>query len=549
MIECRVCHKEADACDQDAGADNSLNQENIAPTPRPAGGQPEVIAFLMAPESYPGVSGEVRRIDTHCAMVFLAGEYAYKLKRAVKLPYLDFSTPELRRQVCERELEINQPSAPSLYQAVVPVTRDETSGGLAIGGSGTPVDWLVVMHRFDQDALLDQVALAGQLDAGLTVRLARMVERFHRHAPVIADAHWLDSLERVLQDLDATLGGIQARAAGLRLDSYLASLTAGFEAARPLLTKRQTAGLVRRCHGDLHLKNIVLLDGEPALFDALEFDEALATIDVLYDLAFLLMDLWHRGMPAPSNLLLNHYFERDPSPIEWKGLALMPLFLSLRAAIRAMVGLHGLEFKGAWAQVEAMTEIRRYVTLAGACLRPSPPRLIAIAGFSGTGKTTVARAVAPSIGAVPGAIHLRSDVERKLMHGVPPEQHLGAAAYTGAVTQEVYRRLFAKAERVLATGHSVIVDAAFLTDVRRAGAGILAERAGAVFEGLWLEADPAQLLARVAAREGDASDADEHVIADQLRTASPPSDWRRISARGELAETVEGAVAALNAGG
>jgi aminoglycoside phosphotransferase family enzyme/predicted kinase len=523
-----------------------LSGNNVA-KPRSGGRQAETVAFLMAADSYPDAHGDVRRIDTHGAMVFLAGQHAYKLKRAVKLPYFDFSTPDLRRRMCERELEINRLTAPALYEGVVPVTRDPESGCLAIGGAGKPVDWLIVMHRFDDDALFDRLAVAGKLDAPLTVQLACKIEQFHRQAPIADTAHWIASLQQVVASLEASLGGIQARAIGVQCLPLLAALRLRFEIGMTLLAERQAAGLVRRCHGDLHLKNIVLLDGMPALFDALEFDEDLATIDVLYDFAFLLMDLWHRNMPAPANLLLNRYYERNPSPAEWKGLALLPLFLALRAAIRAMVGMHGLEFKGAWAQVEAMTEIRRYLALGQTCLAPSPPHIIAIGGFSGTGKTTVSRAVAPAIGAVPGAIHVRSDVERKFMHGVPPKQHLGASAYTAAVTDAVYRRVLAKAGAVLGAGHSVIVDAAFLNDRQRMEVELLARRAGGQFTGLWLEAETAQMVGRVNTRTGDASDADEYVIASQLRTATAPQGWLRIDARGGAAETVALAMAALSA--
>ena len=302
----------------------------------------------------------------------------------------------------------------------------------------------------------------------------------------------------------------------------------------PLIEEREREGFVRRCHGDLHLKNLVLWEGRPRLFDAIEFDEALATIDVLYDLAFLLMDSWHRGLRHEANAILNHYFERAAIS-ELVGLALLPLFMPLRAAIRAMTGLHALGFQDAAAQERSLAEIESYAALADALLRPVRPVLVAIGGISGTGKTAAARASAPFIGAAPGALHLRTDVERKVMQGVAFGEALPQEAYGMGARDEVYRRVFKKAEVALDAGHSAIVDAVFPEEAGRAALRELAQGAGVEFWGFWLEADAAVIRERIAARKAgvpDASDAGIAVAEAQMKSVEPPPDWIRIDASG-----------------
>ena len=499
--------------------------------------QSAVIAFLMQPESYPGRPPEVSRIDTHGAMIFLAGGRAYKLKRAVTLAYLDFSTAEKRKAVCERELALNAPVAPKLYRRVVPVTRED-GGALRLGGAGEPVDWLIEMERFADEQLFDRLAVAGRLDAALIEKLAETVERFHAAAPVHREAGWPASLGPIVGNVVQALGALDETAnAGAGTQRTMTALQDALHAHRALLTERRDAGLVRRCHGDLHLRNIVLIDGAPCLFDALEFDEDLARIDVLYDLAFLVMDLWHRDLNGEAHALFNHYFSREVADIEWRGLALFPFFLSLRAAVRAMVGLDGLSVAEGDQRTALAADIRDYTQLAEALLSPAPPRLIAIGGLSGTGKSTVAGAIAPDIGAVPGAIVLRSDVERKLMHGTGLAELLGADAYAPEARNAVYSRLLHKAEAIVRAGHCVILDAVFREQHQRERPKTLAERLGIPFLGIWLEAPKGQMLARVAARRGDASDADVSVVLQQLESTVPPSDWHKADASGDVKQT------------
>ncbi len=508
------------------------------------GDQSAVIAFLLQPQNYPQAD-IVKPIGTHAAIVFLAGDRAYKLKRAVKLPYLDFSTLEKRRAVIERELEINSRATPELYLSVLPVTRAPGEDRLELGGAGEPVDWLLAMRRFDQDALLHKMACDGRFTRGLAADLAVTVEHFHRHAPVVNDAGFADCLQRVADTLETALCGPVAQARGVQVFAYIERLRQELAGKRALIGEREREGFVRHCHGDLHLKNIVLWEGRPRLFDAIEFDDRLATIDVLYDLAFLLMDLLRRGLKDEANVIFNHYLKLG-SIREIEGLALLPLFLSFRAAIRAMTGIHALAVCGQ-AECESLApEIASYASFAAGLLDVRRPRLVAIGGLSGVGKSSIARDAAASIGAPPGALHLRTDVERKIMHGVSLTYRLSPEAYTPESREEVYRRVFKKAEVALDAGVSVIVDAVFPVAAHRTQIRDIALRMNAGFHGLWPEANEQVLRQRIEARGADASDADASVIEKQLKTVEPPDAWTRIDASGEKKATMAAIASALN---
>jgi predicted kinase len=295
-----------------------------------------------------------------------------------------------------------------------------------------------------------------------------------------------------------------------------------------LLDRRRAGGKVRRCHGDLHLRNICLFDGRPTLFDCLEFSEALASIDVLYDLAFLLMDLEHRGLGNLANRVSNRYLDRAE---EDDGLAAMPLFLSLRAGIRAHVVASAIEGgQDIEARGQMAAEARRYLELAHRILQREPRRLIAIGGVSGTGKSTLAAALAPELGLRPGARVLRSDVTRKLLLSVDPETRLPARAYTREITRRVYDALRRKAAAALAAGYSAIIDAVSLRPDERQSFAEVARVAGVPFSGLWLEGRVEAMANRVRTRHGDASDATPEILARQLREDPGPIGWARIDA-------------------
>ncbi|MFX0545962.1 AAA family ATPase [Roseovarius sp. S1116L3] len=493
--------------------------------------QAEVTAFLSSRGALEaGAVAEV--IETHGALVFLTQDTAYKMKRAVRYDYLDYSTPDLRRQMLARELELNKGFAPSIYRDLVPVTRD-SAGALAVGGDGAPVDWLLRMRRFPASDEMSNVAARGDLTGEMAREMGAAIARYHAASPQ-REVDGAGLIEGVMRQMQAAFADMKVEFGAARISALDAGLRRQFEAAAPILRARAEAGHVRRCHGDLHLRNIVLMDGVPTPFDALEFDEQLGTCDTLYDLAFLLMDMMQRGLMQAANQTLNSYIDTD-SAFDPAGLRALPLFLGLRAAIRAMVGIQAYrlhpEDRAAHSAAEA------YLDLALSCLDPVPPRLVAIGGLSGTGKTTIARAVTHRLAPPPGARHLRSDVERKRMFGVPALEPLPDEAYAPEVGARVYARLRAEAENYLAAGMSVIMDATHLNPEDRAAYEAVA--AGLCFDGIWLEGGLDTLRGRVEARRNDASDADARVLAEMATRDVGAVTWVRVRCDGPAAKVAE----------
>lgn len=499
------------------------------------GDQSEVFAFLGERATHglpPGA--RVRRIDTHGAAVFLAGPDVYKVKRAARFPFMDFSTLEKRRSACDNEILVNRDNAPELYLGTVAIRRGPH--GLQLDGSvtgGEIVEWAVHMRRFDEEATLDHIAARGELRPDTITKLADIVFAAHQRAPRRGDDAAAMFRLRLVETLDGLAAAPNVFAAAAVAELRQACLAA-MTAAESLLTKRAAQGKVRRCHGDLHLRNIVLIKGAPLLFDAIEFDDSFATCDILYDLAFLVMDLWQRGLEHHANLLLNYYLHRcDPEEEEMAGLAAMPLFLALRAAIRARVTGHLLALAGG-GQDGLLQEARHFFAAARLFLAPRPVQLVAVGGFSGSGKSTMAQRLAAAIGRPPGAVHARSDSERKKMFGVGEFERLPEDAYRPEVSRAVYERLRHLADTALRAGQSVIVDAVHAKPEERAAIAAVAARHDAPFTGLWLDAPAATLVARVGARGLDVSDADAAVVEAQLQRPLGPLTWTRLDAGAPL---------------
>ena len=504
--------------------------------------QRETIQFLRDPASYPAGAAPIEVVETHASIVFLAGRYAYKLKRAVKYPYLDFSTVARRQAACAAELRLNRRTAPQLYLEVRPISRradGRLQWGRGADATAAAVDFVVVMRRFDQHDLLDNVAARGDLSAPLLYALCAHIAAFH----AAAERHRTMGGGAAMAAIAATAIAVlrERRTAGFpvaQIDRFADAMRSELARLAALLDERRAAGKVRRVHGDLHLRNVCLVDGRPVLFDCIEFSEDLATIDVLYDLAFLLMDLDHRGLRGFANLVMNRYLDLTE---EDAGLATMPAFLALRAAIRAHITATMAEHGWGEAAPDAeYAEARRYLAEAEAALAPAPTRLVAIGGLSGSGKSTLAAGLAAELGRRPGARVLRSDVLRKLHFGSDPESQLPPEAYTPEVNERVYRDLCDRARVALRAGSAAIIDAVALRpDDRRAFAAVAAS-AGVPFTGLWLDAPPSAMGARLGARRGDASDASHAVL--QLQLAHDPGviEWTRIDAGGN-AETAQAA--------
>ena len=488
--------------------------------------QTDVVEFLAAPSTHG--TETVERIDTHSAVVFLAGERAYKLKRAVRFDYLDFSTVERRRDMCDAEVRLNRRTAKAIYRGVVPVTR-EPGGALALGGSGLPIDWVVEMNRFSQEALFDRLAAAGRLDLELMSPLAAAIAEFHAVAEPRSDHGGKTGMAWVVEGNDAGFVEYGANAldpvACRRLTD---SARAELDRRGALLDERRASGLVRQCHGDLHLRNIVLLDGRPTLFDGVEFNDQIACTDVLYDLAFLLMDLWRRALPRHATVVWNRYLS-DTGDVN--GLSLLPLFLSCRAAVRAKTSATAARLQAdARRSDELQALAREYLAMAEGLLIPQVPCLIAIGGFSGTGKSTLAFGLAPSVGAVPGAVVIRSDEIRKRLCGVSPLDRLGPEGYSSEMSERVYATVRERARATIREGHSAIADAVYARPADRRAIENVAADMSVPFVGIWLEAPVATLVTRADQRQHDPSDANADVIRMQHEQGAGAMTWHRVEA-------------------
>lgn len=470
-----------------------------------------------------------QRIETACARVFLAGDRAFKLKRRVDLDYLDFSTLERRRWALDRELAFNRGAAPDIYRAVRRVTRTP-AGGLELDGPGPVVEYALEMRRFDEHSVL--ASRPWLVDGPLADALGRTVAGFHAAAPVRPEGGGGRALKYTIDSNAKLLRGLAPRLGSDRVERLVAGTDAEFSRRETLLEARRAAGFARRCHGDLHLGNILLEDGRLILFDCIEFNDALSEIDVQYDLAFLLMDLDFRRRADAAVRVLSAYLDeamRSFGPAVLEGLAALPLMLSLRAAVRAHVCAHSDDDAAA----------SSYLDAALAHLTSAPPILAAVGGLSGTGKTTFARLIAPGLGAAPGAVVLRTDEVRKRLAGAGAVDRLPAEIYTPEFYARVYDALFDEAARLLRAGRAVVLDATFAQPALRARAEALAQAHGVPFRGVWLEAPVEVLTRRIAERSGDASDATIEVLQKQLAQGVGEMTWARVDASSPAEQAAE----------
>ncbi len=480
-----------------------------------------------------GVSGGVatgtlvEEIETHISVIFLHRDRVLKLKKAVRFAYLDFSDPQTRLELCRREVDLNKRTAPELYRGVRTIVR-RPDGSLALDEDGEVVDAVVEMARFEQDALFSQLALDGRLDDPLLDTLARRIADFHDSLPALPGRCGHDAIRRALA---ANTEAFAATSFATHPDvsALLANIERTVEDKKQQLESRGRSGRIRRCHGDLHLGNICLFRGQPTLFDCLEFDEDLASIDVLYDLAFLLMDLWRAGRQQAANRVFNRYLDHTG---DTRDLGLMPLYVAMRATIRAHIAATRADSLAAEkdAAQKARREAQTHIDLARESLAARQPRLVAIGGLSGSGKSTAAAAVAPYTGPIPGARILSTDRIRKALWGADPLTQLPPEAYTPQMSERVYEAQRRETETVIAGGASVIADGVFLKAAERAAIAQVADAANVAFNGFWLEAPESTLVQRVEERRNDPSDATADVVRLQKQNAGNQTDWPQIDA-------------------
>lgn len=453
-------------------------------------------------------AGEVRLIETHISWVLLAGDHAYKLKKPVNLGFIDFSPLATRHQACEDELRLNRRLAPELYLAVLPLYGPIDAPTL--GGSGEPIDWVVQMRRFAAGALWSERLAAGRLLPQHIDRFAQRLVAFHADAPRAEPGSPWGGAEQVAGPALRALAEIE-RLAPAAVEPGLARwLHHQAATLPPIWADRRAQGCVRECHGDLHLANVVMLGDEPTAFDCLEFDPALRWIDVLNDTAFLVMDLWAHGRRDLAFRLLNAYLEHSG---DYAGLPVLRFYLVYRAIVRALVGrLQG-----------AASATPDYLALAQALAQASDTRLLATCGLPGSGKSHVTQQLLE----VAGAIRIRSDVERKRLHGLPPlaDSHAsGIDIYTAQANEATFAHLRALAGLSLLAGWPTIVDAASLRRAERERFQGVAIAAGAPFTLLVCDAPPEVLRERVRLREARRDDASEAGVAvlERLMLAREP---------------------------
>lgn len=441
-------------------------------------------------------------IETSCATVVLKGAKAYKIKKSVDYGFLDFTTPEKRRAALLRELRFNQRMAADIYLGV-----EEIDG-----------ESILVMRRFDTTGVLGEQGAAQadwSPDMAVMHDLGQLVARFHAGSEVCRDIQHVNNIKYVIDSNRQNIDVFREQLGAGAVDAYDAAMRTAYAAVEADVLKRFEGGYVRHCHGDLHLGNILIENGKPVLFDCIEFNDRLSQIDVLYDLAFLLMDLWVRGHEAAANRVLNVWLEQasrleDDAGDLHAGLKLLPLYMSMRAAVRCHVnanyvgeGHYGLD------------QARMYLKAAQSFLDMPPAQLMAIGGLSGSGKSTRARREAPAIGRAPGAIILRSDELRKRLWACPEYETLSKEAYAPEENARIYGHIFALAETVLAAGQSVILDATFRESNWRDRCEGLAHDGNVAFTGLWLDLPADVRSRRVAARVNDASDATPDIAFNQ----------------------------------
>lgn len=480
--------------------------------------QRRLIAALCDRSLFPHPVSRVEHLETHISHVLLAGSFAYKIKKPVNLGFLDFSDLHSRRHYCEEELRLNRRTAPALYLEVIPICGSENRP--VWNGDGPAIEYALKMRRFSQDALLSNVLARGELGSDRIDALAEKIAVFHgeierANKTTVFGEPWmieqaarqnLNQLAQLLKSDFAVLDS--ARAFTERAHSRLAET----------FRHRKRDGFVRECHGDLHLNNISLFDGDIALFDCIEFNAELRWIDVMSEVAFVVMDLVARGRDDLGFRLLNAYLERTG---DYAGLSVLSYYLAYRALVRAKVeALRDKEFETAGTE----DRVRRYLLLAQRLAQAGRPAIIITHGLSGSGKTTLTQS--PEL----KAIRVRSDLERKRLFGLPSSARTGTAIeeglYSVATNADTYAALERLARAVAEAGFPAIVDAAFLKRAQRSRFQKLAAALDVPFVILDCRAPETVLRARVAERTrrgGDPSDADLAVLEHQLATREPLS--------------------------
>lgn len=488
----------------------------------------KLIQALCDPNRYSHPVETVERIETHISWVLLAGEFVYKIKKPLDLGFLDFSTLEKRRFFCAEEIRLNKRTAPELYLEVVAIGG--TPEQPVLGAEGDAIEYAVKMRRFDAGAGFDRLLADGRLEHEHITGLGRRLAELHRIAEVAPPDSRFGSFDDVagpMRDNFDDLGRmLDSETTSKRLDRLNRWTERRLQHLAPLLEKRRRDGFTRECHGDAHLGNVALVDGRATLFDCIEFSEDLRWIDVISDLAFTVMDLRDRGAPGYAWLLLDEYLAHTG---DYQGVQLLPVYMVYRALVRAKVNAYRLDDDDADRR-EVLDQIDGYLELAEAINRERRPAVLITMGVSGSGKSWLARRLIERV----GLVRMRSDVERKRLHGLDPEDSsnsdVGADLYSAEATERTYHHLLGLVDPLLQAGIPALVDAACLKQWQRSIFRDLAQKRGVPFAIVHCDADQAVLEQRIEQRDeagDDPSEAGLEVLAHQQKTMEPLDESER----------------------
>src|SRR6056297_1273154 len=491
----------------------------------------QLIDALRSPAPYPRPVDEVELIETHISWVFLAGGFVYKLKKPLDLGFLDFSTLEKRRFYCEEEIRLNRRTAPEIYLDVIGIGGTPESPRLA--GDDDPIEYAVRMRRFDVDAGFDHLLADDRLEQEHVVDLGRQLAQLHHVAePASPDGRFGD-FESVADPMRDNFKVLNDMLEGESVSDALASLEKWtenqLEQFAPLLETRRRDGWIRECHGDAHLGNVALIDGCATLFDCIEFSEDLRWIDVVSDLAFTVMDLRDRGAYGFAWLLLDEYLAHSG---DYQGIELLPLYMVYRALVRAKVNAFRLEDADA-DRPGILEEIQSYLGLAEKIAGEERAAIVITMGVSGSGKSWLARRLV----ARAGLVRMRSDVERKRLHGLDPEDSsdsgIEADLYSAEATERTYHGLVELAEPLIRAGIPALIDAACLKQWQRAIFRDLARECEVPFAIVHCQTDQRILEERIERRAeagDDPSEAGLEVLAHQKRSMEPLAEHEQADA-------------------
>ena len=482
----------------------------------------DLILALQNAEHYDHAVSDFQVLETHISWVILTGEYAYKIKKPMDFGFLNFSTLERRKHFCEEELRLNKRLADSLYLEVLPISG--TAQAPELNGTGEPIEYAIRMRQFNQSDLLDVRQEKGTLEPELLTSLAQQVANFHDTLPRVPDGKPLGTPDAVYaamqENFDQIRPLIDDKALLDQLDNLEQWTRSTFERHRDLIAQRHADGFVRECHGDLHLANITVYEGEVTVFDCIEFSEPFRWIDVINDLAFLLMDLESRQETRLANLVLNRYLEYRG---DFDALPLLPLYKAYRAMVRGKIALftRGNPSLSDAEKEGLMQKYRSYAQLAEDYSAIPNPYLLAMTGLSASGKSVISADMAGEL----GLVRLRSDVERKRLFGLAPlddsKSDIGENIYTEEANQKTYEHLAKLADKLLMGGMPVIVDAACLREAERDLLTDVAENHGLPFALIHCEAPEESRRQWIRERDGDASEATEELLEAQASWFEP----------------------------